>query len=1308
MSSFPRLRSCLVLIAVHALIAAQAMADPLPGREKDPFEILPPAEQYAYIHRADEHPQAIAMSEQISRELSGDWHVLLWNQFANTPRRVYGSGLVVAPGGLSSRSQVERVALDFIAAHPDIFRADPTKLQTLKVKNALGKWVVVFQQVERGFPVVDATLDLVFTESGRLYAFGTNAVQGLSIPPVPSIGEGEATSIARTAVPYDIDSEMQAAPTRVLVLPILKQDDEQAMTFRLVYRVEVPTDEPYGLYATYVDALTREIVQRENLVADAYTGSVNGDVEIPTYCSGNTANTPFADMNVVIAGVGTAVTDASGNFTIPGNIGATTFTAQFDGPQVNVNCSGCGGDATIAGAINPDSPQAVYFSSGSIRADERDCFYFLNKTYDFVKSIDPAYTNPKVTANVNLGATCNANWGGTVLNIFATGGGCHNTGEIGDVMAHEYGHCIQSQLLGGQGTQGLGEGNGDIAGTFIIDGSTIGIGFVNCSSGLSCPGSSCRDCENTLTYPANVVGQEIHDAGRVICGFNWDCWEGLEAKYGAAAGKLKCAQLWHFSRDMFGTTGMTQPDQVMDYFIIDDDDGDLTNGTPDYAELCTAATNHGFSCPAITVGVTITHTPLGNTTNTATPYDVIATIVTTAPPLKADSLLVRHRIGGTGPYTTLTMTATLNPNEYHALIPAQPCGTAIDYFIVAEDNSGNRKTSPTNAPTTTHKFTVVGTVSLYSQNFEAASDWTSDPTHTASTGAFVRIDPNATSEQPGDDATPGAGVFGWITAQNSAEGVDDVDNGIAATRSPVFDLAGLTGVHLSMKYFHGQRDQADDPSGDFFRISVSNDGGTTYPVNLVAIGDVSNLPAWTALEADLSPVISLTSTMRFRVQASDGTATGDLVEGGIDDIVLTACPSAPSDTTDPAVTVTAPNGGESFSVGAITNITWSATDAMGVTGIDILLSTDGGGSFPTTIVSNGPNGGTYAWTVPNSPTSTARIKVVARDAANNSGEDQSDANFTIGDFTPPSATLTDPNGGEALVGGSSFPITWSATDNVGVTGIDIFLSFNIGATYDATIATNEPNDGSFSWTVNNALSTPTCRVKIVAIDAASTTDEDESDADFTIGPAPSGPPSISLASPDGGESYDATTVQQITWSASDDIAVTGVDISLSLDGGATFPIAIATNEGNDGAYDWSVEDSASTTARIRVRAIDANFQTAFDASSGDFTITVAPTGLDGFGGIPARLTIGPNVPDPFSASTSVRFGIPNATRGELAVYGLGGQVVRRLASGSMPAGRWERVWDGKDDSGRQMPAGRYLLRLSTPEATVTHRLTLVR
>lgn len=217
---------------------------------------------------------------------------------------------------------------------------------------------------------------------------------------------------------------------------------------------------------------------------------------------------------------------------------------------------------------------------------------------------------------------------------------------------------------------------------------------------------------------------------------------------------------------------------------------------------------------------------------------------------------------------------------------------------------------------------------------------------------------------------------------------------------------------------------------------------------------------------------------------------------------LTLGASGP-DTTPPSVTVSAPNGGENWTAGSTHNITWTATDNVGVTSVDLVYSTDGGINF-SSIATGLANTGSYSWLVPSTTTSTAIVKVIAYDAANNSGSDVSNAAFTISppDTTAPIVTVTAPNGSENWTINTTHAITWSATDDVGVTTVDIYYSTTGAAGTFAAIATGISNSGSYNWTVPNAPST-NAFVKVVAHDGAGNAGQDLSNSAFTIS-APAG------------------------------------------------------------------------------------------------------------------------------------------------------------------------------------------------------------
>ncbi len=102
----------------------------------------------------------------------------------------------------------------------------------------------------------------------------------------------------------------------------------------------------------------------------------------------------------------------------------------------------------------------------------------------------------------------------------------------------------------------------------------------------------------------------------------------------------------------------------------------------------------------------------------------------------------------------------------------------------------------------------------------------------------------------------------------------------------------------------------------------------------------------------------------------------------------------------PVVKVVSPNGGEYRTVGQEYDITWTAHDDVGITGVDLYYSTDGGATYPHVIALGEPDDGSFTWLVPNTPSTECRVRIVAHDADTNSGEDVSDADFEITLYGP--------------------------------------------------------------------------------------------------------------------------------------------------------------------------------------------------------------------------------------------------------------------------------------------------------------------
>lgn len=130
---------------------------------------------------------------------------------------------------------------------------------------------------------------------------------------------------------------------------------------------------------------------------------------------------------------------------------------------------------------------------------------------------------------------------------------------------------------------------------------------------------------------------------------------------------------------------------------------------------------------------------------------------------------------------------------------------------------------------------------------------------------------------------------------------------------------------------------------------------------------------------------SIDRTMQFRLTARDG-------RGGVNDATM----SVTVENDAGPFAVTAPNSAATWAVDTSQNVTWNVANTtaapVSCANVNILLSTDGGQTFPVTLAANTPNDGSQAVTVPANETTTGRIKVAC---AGNIFFDIGNANFTI-------------------------------------------------------------------------------------------------------------------------------------------------------------------------------------------------------------------------------------------------------------------------------------------------------------------------
>jgi hypothetical protein len=198
-------------------------------------------------------------------------------------------------------------------------------------------------------------------------------------------------------------------------------------------------------------------------------------------------------------------------------------------------------------------------------------------------------------------------------------------------------------------------------------------------------------------------------------------------------------------------------------------------------------------------------------------------------------------------------------------------------------------------------------------------------------------------------------------------------------------------------------------------------------------------------------------------------------------------------------------------------------------------------------------------------------------------------------YDPPQVTLAYPNGGNKLKGGSSYEVTWAATQ--AAVGIDrVVIAYTSGDAYVAV--TTEANDGSYVWTLP-VISTTEAKVKITAVSTWEVPGTAESASKFTIDST--GPSAPTLLTPLDGTVTRETT-PRLTWEAATDLLSAVVSYEIRLNNGLITQDAstfyVVSPALTDGLHSWEV------------RAKDEVGNWGSYSSKYTFTVKTAPPTFD--------------------------------------------------------------------------------------------------
>jgi hypothetical protein len=331
----------------------------------------------------------------------------------------------------------------------------------------------------------------------------------------------------------------------------------------------------------------------------------------------------------------------------------------------------------------------------------------------------------------------------------------------------------------------------------------------------------------------------------------------------------------------------------LDFLTLDDDDSDITNGTPNYRAIAEGFGAHSMMMPQLEVAAIAFRVPDGRPefarTDGETGFTVELVPMSGTP---TPGSAVMHVDTGSG-YAAVALTG-VGDNLYAASLPRATCGQEVRYYLEAQGSDGHTYSLPkAGAAAPFLSIGASGVTTAFADDFDADQGWVSGAAgdSPSQTGRWTRGEPVGTYAQPETDHTPGEGTRCFFTGQGSPgaqPSLADVDAGTMTLTSPRLDLSNARRPHVSYaRWFHNHRGTTNNTS-DRFVVDVSNDDGVEW-TNVETVGPAGpgTSGGWVRTGFDVAAYVAPTNAVRVRFRATD--AAGDsLVEAALDDFLVSS------------------------------------------------------------------------------------------------------------------------------------------------------------------------------------------------------------------------------------------------------------------------------------------------------------------------------------------------------------------------------------------------------------------------------------
>ncbi len=514
-----------------------------------------------------------------------------WQSFryseSQTIALVTGSPVEIAPKG-SNQATVVETAINFVSDRAKDFGIEGCDLAVDRIHKVGDLTVILIRPQIGTVPIYSSYVTMTLSSHNSLMmlktlGFGSKTSGSWSLP------AEEAIETARNYV-NDNTGTAGVEPTW---LPQQSTDGDQFL--QACHLVTLMPDNPQLRPLIFVDGESGEILASENRVLHELAEGVVRGLVHPEYPQDEMQPFPFPDERITLDN-DNQYSDENGEFVfdVNPNLEEVTVTTELRGRWVDVNYED-GRDALFRSDVDPDEEIEIEWNNINSRDDERMLYYHTNFIHSFWKELDPDFDD----MDYPVPATCqvgdeynNAYWNGHGM-YFGGGGGMlgRNFALYPDIIYHEFGHGVTGHiyprdLMPYRDEPGsLNEAWSDYFPATIFDDPLMG----EDANG----GNYIRNLDNELRYDGNV-NPEVHSFSRIISGAMWHSREVLGAE--------TCDYLFHFARYMLGN-------QYLDYFVdvltLDDDNDDITDGTPHYYSLYEQFGRHGIG-PGVKPNLVVT------------------------------------------------------------------------------------------------------------------------------------------------------------------------------------------------------------------------------------------------------------------------------------------------------------------------------------------------------------------------------------------------------------------------------------------------------------------------------------------------------------------------------------------------------------------------------------------------------------------------------------------------------------------------------------------------------------------------------